>query len=336
MRYVPTTRQFLLRLSVLMAAGALSLSAAKTMDIYFIDTEGGQATLIVAPSGQTLLIDSGWPGNSGRDAIRIAAAAKAAGVKKIDTLLTTHFHSDHVGGVGSLIKRLPVATFVDHGPSVEEDGKYPQDYAEAFATGAHRALKPGDKIEMKGVDATVLISAGAHIERMGDSNSYCAGLAPESGESGENPQSLGVLLQFGKFSFADLGDVLFNGEMALECPENKAGKVDVLITTHHGTHVPPKSQWGLAPRVIVMNNGPRKGGNPEAWNQISQSPGLEDLWQLHYAVDGGGDHNVADAKIANLYERSCPGDYIKVSASEDGSFTVFNKRNKYTKTYAAK
>ncbi|MEQ1947980.1 MAG: MBL fold metallo-hydrolase [Bryobacteraceae bacterium] len=333
MRSVPTTRRLVARLSILVALGALSLSAAKTMDIYFIDTEGGQATLIVTPSGQTLMIDAGWPGNSGRDAIRIAAAAKAAGVKKIDTLLTTHFHDDHVGGVGSLIKRLPVGSFVDYGPSVENNGKYPSDYADAFVTGEHHSVKPGDKLALKGVDATVLIGAGQQINRKGDPNQYCAGLAKAEGENGENPQSLGVLLQFGKFRFADLGDVLFNGEMALECPENKVGKVDLLITTHHATHMPPKSQWGLAPRVIVMNNGARKGGDPQAWSQIGQSPGLEDLWQLHYAIAGGAEHNVPDAKIANLNERECPGDYIKVSASEDGSFTVFNKRNKYTKTY---
>lgn len=336
MRYVPTTPPLISRLLVCVAAGALTLSAAKTMDIYFIDTEGGQATLVVAPSGQALLIDSGWPGNSGRDAIRIAAAAKQAGVKKIDYLLTTHFHSDHVGGVTSLTQRLPVTTFLDHGPNVEEDGKYPEPYSDAFAKGEHRAVQPGDKIALKGIDATVLLAAGSHLERPGEPNPYCAGLSPAAGEEGENPQSAGVLLQFGKFRFVDLGDVLFNGELALECPENKVGKVDVSITTHHATHVPPKSEWGLAPRVIVMNNGPRKGGLPEAWSQLSETPGLEDLWQLHYAIAGGGERNAPDARVANLTERECPGNYIKISASEDGSFTVLNRRNKYMKTYAAR
>jgi competence protein ComEC len=320
---------------MLLAALAVAAQGARTLDIYFIDTEGGQSTLVVPPSGQALLIDTGYAGNSGRDANRIAAAAKAAGVKKIDTLLITHFHADHVGGVPNLLERLPVATFLDHGPSVEDGGKYPQPYEKAVAGGAHRVIAAGDKIAIKGLDVTVLTAAGHHLERKGEPNPYCAGLAPVEGESGENPQSTGVLIQFGKFRFADPGDIIWNEELALECPENKVGKVDLYLTAHHATHVSPKSVYGLAPRVIVMNNGPRKGGLPNAWKLLHDMPGLEDIWQLHFSLTGGKENNAGDPFIANLEEQG-PGMYLKVSASEDGSFTVFNPRNKYSKVYPAK
>ena len=326
MRHVPL---FALLFSL---AAAAPLRAAKTLDIYFVDTEGGQATLIAAPSGQTLLIDTGYAGNSGRDADRIAAAAKAAGVKKIDYLLLTHHHPDHAGGVPSLLERLPVLNFLDHGPNVESANQYDPAYAQAYAKGSHQVIKPGDAIPVKGLDIKILAAGGKFIGGPGDANPHCAGLAPVEGESGENPHSAALLIQFGKFRFANLGDLMYNGELALECPENKLGKVDLYITTHHATHVPPKSVHGAAPKVIVMNNGARKGGSPDAWRLLRQSPGLADIWQLHFSVAGGKDANVPDAFIANIDERDL-GQYIKVSASEDGSFTVFNQRNKYTKRY---
>jgi beta-lactamase superfamily II metal-dependent hydrolase len=323
------------RLVLLTAALAAAAQGARTLDIYFIDVEGGQSTLVVSPSGQSLLIDAGYAGNSGRDANRIAAAAKAAGVKKIDVLLITHHHADHVGGVPNLLARLPVATFLDKGPSVEEDGKYPEPYEKAFAGGQHRVIAAGDKIAVKGLDVTVLTASGRHVEQKGQPNPYCAGIAPVAGEEGENPQSAGVLIQFGKFRFNDPGDIIWNEELALECPDNQVGKVDVYLTAHHATHVSPKSVYGLAPRVIVMDNGPRKGGLPEAWQLLHDMPGLEDMWQIHYSLTGEKEHNAPDAFIANL-DASDDGHYLKLSASEDGSFTVFNPRNKYSKAYPAK
>ena len=334
MKEVPAIRLLIL-LAALLATMAVTARAAKTLDIYFIDVEGGQSTLVVSPSGQNLLIDTGYAGNSGRDAIRIAAAAKAAGAKKIDTLLITHHHGDHAGGVPNLLERLPVATFLDKGPSVEEGGKYPEPYEKAFASGQHRVVAAGDKIAVKGLEVTVLTAAGHTITRKGEANPYCEGLKPMEGESGENPQSAGVLIQFGKFRFADPGDIIWNEELALECPDNKAGKVDVYLTAHHATHVSPKSAYGLAPRVIVMDNGARKGGIPQAWKLLRDMPGLEDMWQIHFSVTGGKEGNAADAFIANL-DAGDDGHYLKVSASEDGSFTLFNPRNKYSKAYAAK
>ncbi len=230
MRRVPTTW-----LLVLLAASSGALQGAKTLDLYFIDTEGGQATLVVAPSGQSLLIDTGYTGFGGRDTLRIAAAAKDAGVKKIDTLLITHFHDDHVGGVANLLDRFPVTTFVDHGPSIETKD-YPSAYAAAFAKGQHRVVAAGDKIAIKDLDVTVVAAAGNAIGQQGEPNPNCAGIPRSQSdlESGENSQSVGVVIQFGKFRFADLGDLTWNKELALLCPENKVGRIDLYLTTHHG------------------------------------------------------------------------------------------------------
>lgn len=309
--------------------------AGKTLDIYFIDVEGGQSTLVVSPSGQTLLIDAGYAGFSGRDADRIATAAKAAHFKYIDYLLITHHHSDHEGGVPNLLERMPVSVFLDHGPSVEPSGIYAKPYeayTAAIGKGEHKVVRPGDTIPVKGLDITVVVSAGEHINRKGDPNPHCAGIAPQPAETGENPQSAGVLVQFGRFRFVDLGDLTWNKELALLCPENRVGTVDLYLTTHHGAES-SKAIYGMAPRVAIMNNGARKGGTPEGWKGVKASPGLEDLWQLHFAVAGGKETNVPDPMIANVEER-CEGRYLKVSAAAGGSFTVYNSRNKYSKSYA--
>jgi competence protein ComEC len=331
MRGVPTSC-----ILALLAAVASAAQAAKTLDIYFIDTEGGQATLVVVPSGQTLLIDTGYTGFGGRDTVRIASAAKDAGVKRIDTLLITHFHDDHVGGVANLLDRLPVTTYLDHGPSIETKG-YPAAYASAFAKGEHKVVVPGDKIAIKDLDVTVVAAGGKAIDRRGEPNPNCAGLTEQQGalEAGENSQSVGVVVAFGKFRFADLGDLTWNKQLALLCPDNKIGKVDLYLTTHHGGDDSPKAIWGMAPRVAIMNNGPDKGGDPLGWKNIKASPGLEDLWQLHFALAGGKDTNVPDTFIANV-DVNDQGRHLKVSALADGSFTVTNPRNKFSKTYAAK
>jgi len=347
MRYDCGVRGFLLPLLLLGA----SAHAGGALNIYFIDVEGGQSTLVVSPSGQSLLIDAGYAGFGGRDANRIKTAAKVAGVGRIDYLLVTHFHSDHVGGVPNLLEVLPVTNILDYGPSVDAGGKYPDDYAASIAKiegakiekakGAHRVVTPGDKIPVKGLDVTVVTAAGRTIQHplngAGAPNPYCSGLAPrkegEGDETGENPQAVGVVIELGKFRFGDFSDITWNKELALLCPDNKAGKLDLYLTTHHGGES-SKAIWGLAPRVAIMNNGPRKGGDPAGWKVVKASPGLEDLWQLHFAIAGGSATNSADTLIANVDDDL--GEYLKVTAESSGAFTVVNHRNKYSKTYPAK
>ena len=318
---------------------ALLLTAslqAKSLEIYFIDVEGGQSTLVVSPSGQSLLIDAGYAGFSGRDADRILAAAKNAHVKRIDYVLITHHHADHEGGVPNLLERFSVGTFYDHGPSVEPPDQLKAFHAyEAAVANQHRQIiHPGDTIPIKGLEVTVMTAGGKHIERGGDPNRFCAGVAPQKDEIAENGQSAGVLIQYGQFRFADLGDLTWNKEIPLLCPQNRVGKVDLFLSNHHGGETSPAIH-GLAPRVIVMNNGARKGGDPAGWKTLKSSPGLEDLWQLHFAIAGGAETNVPDTMIANV-EEHCEGKYLKVTAESSGEFTVYNSRNKYAKTYAAK
>ncbi len=195
-------------------------------------------------------------------------------------------------------------------------------------------MVPGDKIPIKDLDVTVVAAAGKEIGGRGEPNPSCAGVEPRTGETGENTQSVAIVVQFGKFRFADFGDLTFNHELALLCPANKIGKIDLYLTTHHGGES-PKAIWGMAPRVAIMNNGPRKGGDPLGWKNIMASPGLEALWQLHFALEAGKAANAPDTYIANL-EEQCNGVSLKVSAEADGSFTVVNPRNKFSRTYAAK
>jgi competence protein ComEC len=330
--------------------GFLVISAAlcwgqKTLGIHFIDVEGGQATLLVTPNGETVLTDAGWPGFDYRDADRIVAAAKKAGAKRIDYLVITHFHRDHSGGVEQLAERMPIGTLVDHGPNTET-GKGAEElnasYERVAAKTKRMRVKPGDKLPLKGgVEAIVVTARGERIQKPlsggGATNPHCAGVEQQDEDKGENARSLGVVYRFGKFRFVNLGDLTWNKELELACPANLIGPVDLYLTTHHGLHTSnaPPLVHAMQPRVAIMNNGARKGGTPQAWKTVKASPGLEDPWQLHYSVAGADDHNVAEQWIANMEEK-CEGHGISVSARNDGGFEVVNHRNGTKKNYAAR
>jgi beta-lactamase superfamily II metal-dependent hydrolase len=314
------------------------------MQIYFVDVEGGQATLVVTPSGQSLLIDTGWSGYEGRDADRILAAAHQAGLTQIDYVLITHYHRDHVGGVPQLVDGIKVGTFVDHGPNLEDSEVTRTDYAayeKAIGGHAHVVVKPGWKLPIKGIDVRVLSAAGQHITSPlagpGTENSYCKAEPAASDDATENQRSVGVLITYGNFRFLDLGDLTKKKELELACPNNLIGTVDLFLVTHHGADLsnPKPLVWVLHPRVALFDNGARKGASSAAWQIVHDSPGIEDLWQLHYAAQSDKDHNVDPDHIANLKE-NCEGKYLKVVADADGSFVLTNARTGIEKKYPKK
>jgi competence protein ComEC len=317
---------------------------AKPLQIYFVDVEGGQATLIVSPSGESLLIDTGWPDNEGRDADRIIAAAHQAGLKKIDYVLITHFHRDHVGGVPQLVEGIKVGTFVDHGPNLEDSEVTRTDYAayeKAIAGHPRMTVKPGWGLPIKGIQVRVLTSAGEHIDTplpgAGRANSYCGAEPAAAVDDTENARSVGVLVTYGRFRFLDLGDLTKKKEFELACPNNLIGNVDLFLVTHHGADLSNSKtlDWVLQPQVAVIDNGPRKGSSPAGWQIVHDSPGLEDLWQLHYAEESDKLHNVDADHIANVKEH-CEGAFLKVSAESDGSYTLTNSRTGVTKSYSSR
>ncbi len=332
---------------------------AKKLQIYFVDVEGGQATLFVTPEGKSLLIDTGWPGNDGRDADRIVSAAKMAGIAMIDYVLVTHFHDDHVGGAPQLAARISVGTFIDHGENRETSSAGVQNvwqaYQKLLATGKykHISAKPGEVLPLQGVDARVVSSDGALINKplpgAGGVNSTCATSETPSVDHTENARSLGTLFTFGKLRILDLGDLTSDKERELMCPQNKLGKIDIFVVSHHGwiTSNSPVLLNGIAPRVAIMDNSATKGGAPSSWQTVKKAPGLEDLWQLHliqernllvrlhtaFSSDSGPVHNVAEPFIANLSGPDA-GNYLKLTAWADGNFEVFNSRTQATKHYA--
>jgi competence protein ComEC len=314
----------------------------KPLQIYFVDVEGGQATLIVSPSGESFLIDTGWPDNEGRDADRIVAAAHQARIKQIDYVLITHFHRDHVGGVPQLVEGIKVGTFVDHGPNLEDSEVTRTDYAvyeKAIAGHPRMTVKPGWGLPIKGIQVRVLAAAGERIDTplpgAGRANPYCASEPAAPGDDTENARSVGVLITYGRFRFLDLGDLTKKKELELACPNNLIGGVDLFLVTHHGADLSNSKAlvWALHPQVAIIDNGPRKGSSPAAWQIVHDAPGLEDLWQLHYAEESDKLHNVDADHIANVKEH-CEGAFLKVSAQSDGSYTLTNSRTGVTKSYS--
>jgi competence protein ComEC len=300
----------MIRTWLVIAALALAPSGvfAKTLDVYFIDVEGGQSTLIVTPAGESLLIDAGWDGFNARDAKRIVAAAHSAGLTQIDYLLITHFHGDHDGGVPALARLIPIRTFVDDGTPIEKGAKIldPFDaYARVRGKNPHLQPKPGDRLPLTGIDVDFVSARGATLGKplngAGQPNPACASFERRANDFTENARSIGVRVQFGRFSFVDLGDLVWNKLGQLVCPDNL--------------------------------NGETKGGEPENFATLHGVSGLEDLWQLHRSANKGVE-NAPDTFIANLDERT--GHPITLTASEDGSFTVTNGRTGFSKHYEAR
>jgi len=368
-------RAHYLRLLALLAGIAIAVATAsaqsgKPLTIYVVDVEGGNATLFVAPSGQSLLIDTGNGGAAAeRDGGRILAAAKDAGLTQIDHLITTHWHGDHFGAMELVASRLPIRHYIDHGGTVEAPAPgnafVREGYPALYAKATHTVAKPGDKVSIAGLDWRIVAAAGQHITSAlpgaGKPNSTCGDYKAGMPDPSENAQSVGSIVTFGKFRVAHLGDLTWNKEYELMCPNNPIGTVDLFIVSHHGQAISnsPQLVHALHPRVMIMNNGTRKGGQPDAMRVLHSSPGLEDLWQVHFSQLSGQEYTVPGMFIANTYDEPIaampitaviappPGPgappppahngqayWIKVEARDDGSFTVTNTRNGFTKRYA--
>ena len=322
--------------------------AGQPLQIYFVDVEGGQSTLFVTPAGKSLLIDTGWPGFNGRDANRIVAAAHRAKISKIDFVLVTHYHRDHAGGLPQLAERIPIGKLLDHGENREPSNAATEQSFQNYVQAAEKKdlprmmLAAGDALPVPGLSGEVVSADGVLIDNplpgAGQENAACAATEERPPDTTENGRSVGVLFTFGKLRIVDLGDLTWDKEVQLMCPNNKIGPVDIYIVSHHGWQQSgsPALVDGLAPRVAIMDNGAKKGGSPPAWDIIEKSPGLEDLWQLHFSDEGGNAHNVAAPFIANLSNAPDAGNYLKLTAWKDGHFEIFNSRTKATKKYRAR
>jgi competence protein ComEC len=342
----------------------------RTLDIYVVDVEGGNATLFIAPSGESVLIDTGNGGAAAaRDAGRIAAAVKDAGLQQIDHLITTHWHGDHFGGMAELASHVTIKEFIDHGGNVQPaeavDDFLQKIYPQLYAKAKHTVVKPGDRIPVAGLDWRIVASNGEHITSplggapgAGKPNPYCSAFKPQEVDNTENARSVGSHITFGKFHALHLGDLTWNKEFDLMCPQNRIGTVDLWIVSHHGLPISnsPVLAHAIQPRVAIINNGTRKGGQPEAMKIVHSAPGLEDVWQIHFSQLSGQEYTVPGMFIANTIDEPlsampiapiqapaagappAPAHngtayWIKVSAQQDGTFTVTNARNGFSKTY---
>ena len=340
----------LVTLAALATLGTLTLTliasaSAKTLDIVFIDVEGGQSTLIVTPAGQSLLIDAGYAGRGGRDPARILAAAREARIDHIDYLLITHFHPDHVGGVPELAAMIPIGTFIDYGEPMGTDrmatGAF-RNYEAVRSQHPHLQPKPGDRLPLKpegGVEADIISAAGVLLSKPlpggGQKNAACATLEDQPDDGTENFRSIGVRLRFGAFRFVDLGDLSGNTLGAIACPKNLLGEASVYLVAHHGNYDSnvPAVLAALRPRVAILNNGATKGGAPESFATLHQQLGL-DLWQLHASTNQHAE-NSEDSFVANV-DQGETGYSIRLTANDDGSFLLINGRNGFSKEYSVK
>ena len=344
---------------------ASAQNRAKALQIYVIDVEGGNATLFVSPTGESLLIDSGNPSN-GRDAGRIVAAAKDAGLTQIDHFILTHYHADHLGGLPELAPMIPIRHFIDHGPNIDPMGsgaKFEGAWKELYAKAKHTVAKPGDRVPIGGMEVRVVTSNGDVLKTplpgAGAANPYCASFKPGTNNL-EDPMSVGVHVTFGRFRTIHLGDLTKNKEFELMCPANRLGTIDAILGIHHGQPTSNSEVMihATRPRVIIMNNGTRKGGEPETMSVLHASPGLEDIWQMHFSLLSGQEYTVPGMFIANVADdapaampvtpwvappqgtQAPPAPvhngtayWFKLTAQENGTYTVTNTRNNFTKTY---
>jgi len=321
--------------------------APKTLDIYFIDVEGGAATLIVTPTGQSLLIDTGFPGD--RDAGRIAhVALEIAGLKQIDHCVITHWHRDHVGGVPALAKLIPIKNYYDHGLPQTLGSDLQAEFIDAYkhtTEGKSVTLKPGDEIKLQRspkylppLDVRVIAAGGMVLgeQTIAPQVRPCGeNFEAKAEDTSDNVNSVAILLTFGRFKFFDGGDVTWNLENRLVCPKNLIGPVDVFQVDHHGVDSSnnPTMVRAIQPRVAIIDDGPRKGAEPRTFATLKQSPLIEAIYQLHRNLRSADKENTMAGYIANE-EEACQGNFIKLSVEPDTkSYTVSIPAKQISRSY---
>ncbi|HZS05783.1 MAG TPA: MBL fold metallo-hydrolase [Blastocatellia bacterium] len=326
--------------------GGDSAPARQTLDIYYVDVEGGAATLIVTPAGESILVDAGWPGFEGRDAKRIQQAMRQAGITEIDHLIMTHYHTDHYGGIPELARLVKINHFYDHGPmtSLAEDKDFATRYSAYRAAAGDKTitLRPGDTIKLREAKGTPLVrlrclAANGEVPAgKGPPNSQCVAARPMPEDKSDNARSVVLLLRFGDFEFLDCGDLTWNIEEKLVCPANQIGEVDLYQVTHHGLNTSNNLVLlrSVRPTVAIMNNGPRKGGHPDTVKALRELSSLKDLYQLHRNVTTTEEQNTTAEFIANLDEQPDEAHLITVSVDDaKRTFTVTNARTQKSKSY---
>lgn len=338
---------------LLLAIAARAWAGARDgrLDIYWIDVEGGAATLIVTPTGESVLIDAGNPGF--RDPQRIVrVATELAGIRKLDHFITTHYHRDHYGGAATLSTLMPIGTVYNNGVFEGMPDDPGKEYF-GFKCDQRVVLQPGDTISLRQLEkadqaATIsLVCLGARQKFVvagddaTDNTNLCASARMKDRDGSDNANSIVMLLSFGPFRFFDAGDLTWNREHDLVCPKNLVGEVDVYQVTHHGLDSSnnPLVLQSLRPTVAVMNNGFEKGCLPEVFATLQDTPSLEAIYQVHKNLrPDGATNNVPDEYIANKQDVSkCEGNHIELSVDPLGkSYMVRVSATGHERTYQTK
>jgi competence protein ComEC len=319
----------------------------KTLDIYYVDVEGGAATLIVTPAGESILVDAGWPGFEGRDAKRIQAAMTQAGITQIDHLINTHYHIDHYGGIPELAKVVKIINFYDRG-AVESDSqdkpneKLWSEY-QAATNGKSIAIKAGDVIKLKTMKGMLplklsCLAASTKVAgAKGAANAACATSETKPTDTSDNARSVALKLSYGAFDFFDAGDLTWNIESQLVCPTNLIGNVDLYQVTHHGMDISnnPVLLKTISPTVAIMNNGPKKGGSANTVKWLREVPSLQALYQVHRNTATADNENTAPEYIANIDPNESAMIWVNVDAKKK-TFSVTNGRTKQSKIFPIK
>lgn len=343
-------RSSLLRRTALAAALTAALATApqaadRQLAIEWIDVVGGAATLIVTPAGESILVDTGWPGFESRDAKRIKAALDRHGLTAIDHLIITHYHTDHYGGVPQLAALVPIKRFYDHGPmtALPEDRNFTTMYAayRAAAKDTTTTLKPGDTITLKQgagpkLSLTVVAANGEVISGTGTTaNPACASAVAQPDDTTDNRRSVAFILRYGQFDYYGGGDLTGDVEAKLACPADRVGSVDLYQVTHHGqaNSNNPVLLATLKPTVAVMNNGPRKGGAAETFQRLKALPSLKALYAIHKSAANPAEANASPENIANLDTPDAGQGFSATVDAAAKSFTVTNPRTNETRSF---